>query len=223
MELGPAFLAPPWGSRCGFPWADSPFLPAVAPCLARGRCSVSLRGADKQAPARVCITCSKYSVLGEYFGMDWWAGGQTDPVYPSGPRTARGKCPETLSWQNGWPSSRHSREQSRCSNRSFRPAGDLCTLADYARLKNVLLALQTRLQSRRAGDSRGDPASQKRLLLESLFKDLDADGDGHLSSSELAQVSTVSHGNKTKEESCSPFSVQTKRTGRPTRWSLCPG
>ena len=24
MELGPAFLAPPWGSRCGFPWADSP-------------------------------------------------------------------------------------------------------------------------------------------------------------------------------------------------------
>lgn len=67
--------------------------------------------------------------------------------------------------------------------------GDLCTMADYARLKNVLLALQTRLQPRPEGDSRQDPASQKRLLVESLFKDLDADGDGHLSSSELAQVS----------------------------------
>lgn len=65
--------------------------------------------------------------------------------------------------------------------------GDLCTMADYARLKNVLLALQTRLQPRQEGDSEQDPASQKRLLVESLFKDLDADGDGHLSSSELAQ------------------------------------
>lgn len=62
-------------------------------------------------------------------------------------------------------------------------------MADYARLKNVLLALQTRLQPRQEGDGRQDPASQKRLLVESLFKDLDADGDGHLSSSELAQVS----------------------------------
>ncbi|XP_054424450.1 follistatin-related protein 4 isoform X2 [Pteronotus mesoamericanus] len=65
--------------------------------------------------------------------------------------------------------------------------GDPCTMADYARLKNVLLALQTRRLPRQEGDSRGDPASQKRFLVESLFKDLDADGDGHLSSSELAQ------------------------------------
>ncbi|KAM5217250.1 follistatin-related protein 4 isoform 1-T4 [Hipposideros larvatus] len=65
--------------------------------------------------------------------------------------------------------------------------GDPCTMASYARLKNVLLALQTRLQPLREGDSSQDPASQKRLLVESLFKDLDADGDGHLNSSELAQ------------------------------------
>lgn len=68
-------------------------------------------------------------------------------------------------------------------------------MADYARLKNVLLALQTRLQQSREGDSGKDTASQKRLLVESLFKDLDADGDGHLSSSELARVSVASSEN----------------------------
>uniref|UniRef100_H0X2T8 Follistatin like 4 n=1 Tax=Otolemur garnettii TaxID=30611 RepID=H0X2T8_OTOGA len=65
--------------------------------------------------------------------------------------------------------------------------GDTCTMAGYARLKNVLLALQTRLRPPQEGSSRDDPTSQKRLLVESLFKDLDADGSGHLSSSELAQ------------------------------------
>ncbi|XP_030885447.1 follistatin-related protein 4 [Leptonychotes weddellii] len=60
-------------------------------------------------------------------------------------------------------------------------------MANYARLKNVLMALQTRRQPLPDEDSRQDPASQKRLLVESLFADLDADGDGHLSSSELAQ------------------------------------
>lgn len=80
-------------------------------------------------------------------------------------------------------------------------------MADYARLKNVLLALQTRLQPHPEGSNRGDPASQKRLLVESLFKDWDTDGDGRLSSSELAQVSTVSHENKTKEESCFPLGM----------------
>ncbi|XP_040478387.1 follistatin-related protein 4 [Ursus maritimus] len=64
---------------------------------------------------------------------------------------------------------------------------DPCTMADYARLKNVLLALQTHRRPLPDGDSRQDPASQKRLLVESLFMDLDADGDGHLSSPELAQ------------------------------------
>nr|XP_058134676.1 follistatin-related protein 4 isoform X2 [Dasypus novemcinctus] len=65
--------------------------------------------------------------------------------------------------------------------------GDFCTVADYARLKNVLLALQTRLRPLQEENSRQDPASQKRLLVESLFKDLDVDGDSRLSGSELAQ------------------------------------
>ncbi|KAM6150351.1 follistatin-related protein 4 [Erethizon dorsatum] len=65
--------------------------------------------------------------------------------------------------------------------------GNTCTMAGYARLKNVLLAIQTRRQPLQGDDHRQDPASQKRLLVESLFKDLDTDGNGHLSSSELAQ------------------------------------
>ncbi|XP_032693538.1 follistatin-related protein 4 isoform X1 [Lontra canadensis] len=64
---------------------------------------------------------------------------------------------------------------------------DPCTMANYGRLKNVLLALQAHRQPLPDRDSRQDPASQKRLLVESLFTDLDADGDGRLSSSELAQ------------------------------------
>lgn len=74
-------------------------------------------------------------------------------------------------------------------------------MADYARLKNVLLALQTRRRPVPEGGSRQDPASQKRLLVESLFTDLDADGDGHLSSSELAQVGTANAEHRITEES----------------------
>lgn len=62
-------------------------------------------------------------------------------------------------------------------------------MAGYARLKNVLLALQSRRQPLQQGTNRQNLASQKRLLVESLFKDLDTDGSGHLSSLELAQVS----------------------------------
>lgn len=61
-------------------------------------------------------------------------------------------------------------------------------MAGYARLKNVLLALQSRRQPLPQGTPRQSLASQKRLLVESLFKDLDADGNGHLGSLELAQV-----------------------------------
>lgn len=67
--------------------------------------------------------------------------------------------------------------------------GDVCTMAGYARLKNVLLALQSRRQPQppQQGTNRQNLASQKRLLVESLFKDLDTDGNSHLSSLELAQ------------------------------------
>ncbi|KAL1780314.1 follistatin-related protein 4 isoform X1 [Sigmodon hispidus] len=65
--------------------------------------------------------------------------------------------------------------------------GDMCTMAGYARLKNVLLALQRRRQPPRQGTSRQNLVSQKRFLVGSLFEDLDTDGSGHLSSLELAQ------------------------------------
>lgn len=67
-------------------------------------------------------------------------------------------------------------------------------MAGYARLKNVLLALQSRRQPLQQGTNRQNLASQKRLLVESLFKDLDTDGSGHLSSLELAQVSLARSG-----------------------------
>ncbi|XP_066887735.1 follistatin-related protein 4 isoform X8 [Kogia breviceps] len=82
--------------------------------------------------------------------------------------------------------------------------GDLCTMADYARLKKALLALQTRLQPLHEGDSRQDPAFQKRLLVESLFKDLDVDGDSHLSRFELAQHMLKEQDLKEDFLACSP-------------------
>lgn len=61
-------------------------------------------------------------------------------------------------------------------------------MADYSRLKNVLLVLQARLQPLEGGDHGQEPASQKRLLVEALFQQLDTNRDGRLDGSELAQV-----------------------------------
>ncbi|NXV30871.1 FSTL4 protein, partial [Rissa tridactyla] len=65
--------------------------------------------------------------------------------------------------------------------------GDTCTMADYNRLKSILLDLQAHRRSLPSGPAE-DRASQKRLLVEDMFKHLDINGDGHLSSSELAQL-----------------------------------
>ncbi|NWR41416.1 FSTL4 protein, partial [Regulus satrapa] len=65
--------------------------------------------------------------------------------------------------------------------------GDTCTMAEYSRLKGALLELQARRQSSARGPPR-DTAAQKRFLIEELFKHLDLNADGHLSSSELAQL-----------------------------------
>uniref|UniRef100_A0A7M4EWD2 Follistatin like 4 n=1 Tax=Crocodylus porosus TaxID=8502 RepID=A0A7M4EWD2_CROPO len=65
--------------------------------------------------------------------------------------------------------------------------GDTCTMADYSRLKNILLDLQAHRQSK-LGNPVEDKTSQKRFLVEDMFKYLDINSDGHLSSSELAQV-----------------------------------
>ncbi|XP_075571625.1 follistatin-related protein 4 isoform X2 [Pelecanus crispus] len=65
--------------------------------------------------------------------------------------------------------------------------GDTCTMADYSRLKSILLDLQAHQQSPLSSPAE-DRVSQKRFLVEEMFKRLDVNSDGHLSSSELAQV-----------------------------------
>ncbi|NXD39522.1 FSTL4 protein, partial [Copsychus sechellarum] len=65
--------------------------------------------------------------------------------------------------------------------------GDSCTMADYSQLKSILLDRQARRQSPPRSLA-GDRAAQKRFLIEELFKHLDLSSDGHLSSSELAQL-----------------------------------
>ncbi|XP_005053868.1 PREDICTED: follistatin-related protein 4 isoform X1 [Ficedula albicollis] len=65
--------------------------------------------------------------------------------------------------------------------------GDSCTMADYSQLKSILLDRQARQQSPPSSLAK-DRAAQKRFLIEELFKRLDLNSDGHLSSSELAQL-----------------------------------
>ncbi|XP_056372559.1 follistatin-related protein 4 isoform X2 [Hyla sarda] len=65
--------------------------------------------------------------------------------------------------------------------------GDTCTMADYNRLKNILLDLQA--NRKKQSSLLGDKISQKRALVEDMFNYLDINIDGHLDSSELAQYS----------------------------------
>lgn len=76
-----------------------------------------------------------------------------------------------------------------CSNASLLPSlpGDTCTMASYRRLKGVVLELQAQ-RSAPPRRPAADRAAQKRALVEELFQHLDENRDGHLSSSELAQV-----------------------------------
>ncbi|NXA50346.1 FSTL4 protein, partial [Nothocercus julius] len=65
--------------------------------------------------------------------------------------------------------------------------GGSCSMADYGRLKSILLELGERRRSAPSSPAR-DAAAQKRALVEGVFGHLDVNGDGRLSSSELAQV-----------------------------------
>ncbi|NWY70715.1 FSTL4 protein, partial [Erithacus rubecula] len=65
--------------------------------------------------------------------------------------------------------------------------GDSCTMAEYSQLKSKLLDRQAGQQSPPSSLAK-DRAAQKRFLIEELFKHLDLNSDGHLSSSELAQL-----------------------------------
>lgn len=63
-------------------------------------------------------------------------------------------------------------------------------MASYRRLKGVVLELQAQ-RSAPPRRPAADRAAQKRALVEELFQHLDENRDGHLSSSELAQVGAL--------------------------------
>ncbi|XP_052313616.1 follistatin-related protein 4-like isoform X2 [Oncorhynchus keta] len=70
--------------------------------------------------------------------------------------------------------------------------GDTCTMADYNKLKSMLLDMQPK------GLNGGDrnikrDMDQKRALVDTMFKYLDMDGDGRLCSDELEQISMKEH------------------------------
>ncbi|KAM4678004.1 follistatin-related protein 4 [Discoglossus pictus] len=64
--------------------------------------------------------------------------------------------------------------------------GDTCTMADYNRLKSILLDLQANRKKLQRSLVE-DKIAQKRSLVEDMFNYLDINNDGHLDSSELAQ------------------------------------
>uniref|UniRef100_A0A6I8MYI0 Follistatin like 4 n=1 Tax=Ornithorhynchus anatinus TaxID=9258 RepID=A0A6I8MYI0_ORNAN len=70
--------------------------------------------------------------------------------------------------------------------------GDVCTMADFSRMKGIVLDLQAHRQPRR-GTETGGRTLQKRLLVEDMFKYADVNSDGHLSGAELAQLMKKEH------------------------------
>lgn len=66
--------------------------------------------------------------------------------------------------------------------------GDTCTMAEYNKLKSVLLDMQagSRTASKQPLEN---PMDQRRALVDAVFKYFDLNQDGHLSGGELAQVS----------------------------------
>ncbi|XP_077182970.1 follistatin-related protein 4 isoform X2 [Paroedura picta] len=64
--------------------------------------------------------------------------------------------------------------------------GNTCTMAEYSQLKGILLDLQSHHQRQQAQPM--EDRTWKRFLVEDMFNQLDINGDGHLSSSELVQL-----------------------------------
>lgn len=65
--------------------------------------------------------------------------------------------------------------------------GESCTMAEYNKLKSMLLDIQSKGLSREE-ESYGSGMEQKRALVDAMFKYLDLNGDGRLGSEELTQV-----------------------------------
>lgn len=62
--------------------------------------------------------------------------------------------------------------------------GDTCTMAEYNKLKNMLLDMQPRTST----SGQPNAMDQRRSLVDTMFKYIDLNQDGRLSSEELAEV-----------------------------------
>ncbi|XP_041949375.1 follistatin-related protein 4 isoform X2 [Alosa sapidissima] len=71
--------------------------------------------------------------------------------------------------------------------------GESCTMTEYNKLKSLLLDMQPKGLVMRKEESYGNGMEQKRALVDVMFKYLDLNGDGHLGSEELAQISKREH------------------------------
>ncbi|MGH0117901.1 UNVERIFIED_CONTAM: hypothetical protein FKN15_074368 [Acipenser sinensis] len=71
-------------------------------------------------------------------------------------------------------------------------SGDTCTMAEYNRLKNMLLDLQAKYSSQQEV-VQGNRMSHRRHVVEKMFKYLDLNADGCVGSEELAQISVRDH------------------------------
>ncbi|XP_067280870.1 follistatin-related protein 4 isoform X2 [Pseudorasbora parva] len=67
--------------------------------------------------------------------------------------------------------------------------GDTCTMAEYNKLKSMLLDMQPRTST----DGDPDAMDQRGILVDTMFKYIDRNQDGRLSSEELAEVSVKEH------------------------------
>ncbi|XP_058613274.1 follistatin-related protein 4 isoform X2 [Onychostoma macrolepis] len=67
--------------------------------------------------------------------------------------------------------------------------GDTCTMAEYNKLKSMLLDMQPRTSM----DGQENAMDQRRILVHTMFKYIDRNQDGHLSSEELAEISIKEH------------------------------
>ncbi|XP_026051244.1 follistatin-related protein 4-like [Carassius auratus] len=67
--------------------------------------------------------------------------------------------------------------------------GDTCTMAEYNKLKSMLLDMQPRASI----DGQANAMDQRRILVHTMFKYIDRNQDGRLSSEELAEISVKEH------------------------------